>query len=173
MLDDHIKLLPEDHESAILVGRIWTPANEYYPAGPSIVRVSASEVFDLTANIATLTQLINRKDALEYLASLTAAKPVATFETIARNTLSDKRNPEQPHFISPVDLQPVKACGVTFHDSLVERLIEERSEGNKDLAYRVRKELSEKLGVDIGSVVPGSSQALELLTLLIKLESLL
>ena len=160
LIDDLSKLLPEDHGNASLVGRVWTAA------GPSIVRVTAGSIYDITQHAPTLAALINREDAASFLISLPDSDTLSSFEAVAKNTLDENRNPRLPYFISPLDLQPVKACGVTFHDSLVERIIEERTEGNKALAQRVRTELIEKLGRDFESVMPGSAEALELLALL-------
>lgn len=168
LLENVFQLLPVDHEEAGLVGRAWTPATGDRPAGPSIVRVTAEEVFDITGHVSTLAGLINREDVCDFFSSIPGTKVIADFETLARNTLTDNRDPDLPWFISPVDLQPVKACGVTFHESLVERIIEERAAGNKDLAHRIRSDLLEKLGQDFESVAPGSAKALELLTLLRK-----
>ena len=160
LIDEVFKLLPQDHEHAYLLGRVWTNA------GPSVVRVTADKIYDITLHAPTLTSLINRDDPVKFLSSLNEMDTLSTFDVVAQNTLEKNPNTDLPRFISPLDLQPVKACGVTFHDSLVERIIEERAEGNKELAHRVRAELVEKLGQDFASVKPGSAEALELLDLL-------
>jgi fumarylacetoacetate (FAA) hydrolase family protein len=134
--------------------------------GPRIVRVTGRSVYDLTATFPTISDLINQDNPQEVSDFVTSAKPIASFEEIAINTLADRRDDHLPFFISPIDLQPVKACGVTFFDSLVERMIEERTGGNKDNTSLIRAELVGKIGVDLNTVKPGSRQALELLTLL-------
>ena len=166
MLDDLTNLLPEDHAEAGLVGRVWLPGKENNPGGPSIVRVTGSAVYDLTARIPTISDLINQDNPADVVNSVTGGMFIATFGEIAANTLRTERDYSKPFFISPIDLQPVKACGVTFHDSLVERIIEERAEGDKEKALLIRRELLEKVGADFNTVKPGSKQALELLILL-------
>ena len=166
LIEDPIKLLPENHEKAILLGRIRMPRTDADPGGVFVVRVTANEVYDLTPYTPTLSDIINQDDAVEFLTSLPGTTCIASFEEIATNTLAGKTSFDKPCFISPVDLQPVKACGVTFHDSLIERIIEERAEGNKELALSIRAELLKKFGSDFDKVKPGSSQALELLALL-------
>ena len=166
MLDDLTNLLPKDHAEAGLVGRVWLPGKESKPGGPSIVRVTGSAVYDLTARIPTISDLINQDNPADVVNSVTGEMFIATFSEIAANTLRTESDYSKPFFISPIDLQPVKACGVTFHDSLVERIIEERAEGDKEKALLIRRELLEKVGADFNTVKPGSKQALELLILL-------
>ena len=166
MISDLSSLLPEDHTGAALIGRVWMPNKKNNLGGPCIVRVTGHSVYNLTAYVPTVSDLINQDNLPEVFDFVTSEKPIATFEEIATNTLADIRDDHLPFFISPIDLQPVKACGVTFFDSLVERMIEERAEGNKDNALLIREELVGKIGADLNTVKPGSRQALELLTLL-------
>jgi fumarylacetoacetate (FAA) hydrolase family protein len=74
----------------------------------------------------------------------------------------------KPHFLAPVDLQVVKACGVTFVDSLIERVIEERCGGDGALAEAVRADLLDALGGSLRGVKPGSAQATEVKAVLVE-----
>jgi fumarylacetoacetate (FAA) hydrolase family protein len=61
--------------------------------------------------------------------------------------------------LSPIDFQVIKASGVTFAISALERVIDERSRGNFALAEQIRSNLSAKVGTDALSVEPGSEAA--------------
>lgn len=159
-------LLPEDHNDATLIGRVWLPASGSKPGGPTIVHVTDTAIYDLSADFPTLTDLLHHHAPADLCRSMKTGNSVASFDEIAANTLALKRDTDKAFFISPIDLQPVKACGVTFYESLVERIIEERAEGNPELAFAIRVNLTEELGVDFSTVIPGSAQALELLELL-------
>lgn len=164
---DAQQLLPEDHEQALLIGRVWIPATAQYSAGPALVRVTAAQVYDLTPALPTLADLINHVDPVSMLVATGCVNPLARFDDIAAHTLAGSGGDHgRPFFISPIDLQPVKACGVTFHDSLVERVIEERARGDRQLALRLREEIVAETGTDFNEIVPGSREALDLLALL-------
>ena len=159
-------LLLEDHNDAMLIGRVWLPASESKPGGPTIVHITANAIYDLSADFPTLTDLLNQYAPADLCRAITTGNSIASFDEIAANTLALKRDQDKAVFISPIDLQPVKACGITFYESLVERIIEERAKGNPELALGIRVNLTEKLGADFSTVIPGSEQALELLELL-------
>jgi fumarylacetoacetate (FAA) hydrolase family protein len=74
---------------------------------------------------------------------------------------------DQP-LLSPVDLQCVKACGVTFALSAIERVIEERARGDASAAADIRARLEERVGGSIRAVAPGSEQAVALKQALIE-----
>src|SRR5690606_36927566 len=69
--------------------------------------------------------------------------------------------------LSPLDLQRVKACGVTFAVSAIERVIEERARGDSGKAAEIRGMLEDKVGAGIRNVVPGSEEAMTLKAALI------
>jgi len=76
-----------------------------------------------------------------------------------RGWRADRTKPSRPSLLAPVDFQAVKAAGVTFASSLVERTVEEAARGDPSQAGRVREELVAAIGIDLRSVVPGSQQA--------------
>jgi fumarylacetoacetate (FAA) hydrolase family protein len=82
------------------------------------------------------------------------------------NTLSAERNLGMPHFLSPVDLQAVKACGVTFAVSMLERVIEERAAGDAQKADAIRGKIRDRIGSDLSRVKPGTPQAEDLKSML-------
>jgi fumarylacetoacetate (FAA) hydrolase family protein len=74
----------------------------------------------------------------------------------------------QPWLIAPVDLQAIKAAGVTFAISMLERVIEERARGAPEQAAALRAEITGMIGDDLSRLKPGSPQAMALKDLLIQ-----
>jgi fumarylacetoacetate (FAA) hydrolase family protein len=87
---------------------------------------------------------------------------------IAANTPPDKRDPGQPWLLAPIDLQVVKAAGVTFAVSMLERVIEERARGNPSAAAAIRAEITRLVGDDLSKLIPGSPEAMRLKEVLIE-----
>ncbi len=153
------RLLPEDAFTGTLVGRAWLPAAlTGSVAGPSPVLLCEDGVFDLSHLAPTLSQLLeqgfSRNDS-----DLSLAQRIGSVDELLENTMTLQRNPELPYFLAPVDLQAVKACGVTFACSMLERVIEERAGGDPAKAEELRGELSSAMGGDIAAVIPGSAEA--------------
>lgn len=145
------RMLPVDHDKALLVGRMQLAD------GPTPVVVKGGKVIDVSAHAATVADLLERSD----IASLDG--PVVC-DTAA---LADPAG-EHPPILSPIDLQCVKAAGVTFAVSALERVIEERARGDADAAQGIRGDLEARIGGGIRSVKPGSSEAAELKAALIE-----
>ncbi|KQN37067.1 fumarylacetoacetate hydrolase [Sphingomonas sp. Leaf407] len=145
------RMLPADHDQALLVGRMQLAD------GPTPVVVKQGKVIDVSAHAATVADLLERSD----VASLDG--PVVC-DTAA---LADPAG-EHPPILSPIDLQCVKAAGVTFAVSALERVIEERARGDADAAQGIRGELEARIGGGIRSVKPGSAEAAELKAALIE-----
>jgi len=152
-------LLPEDHFDGLLVGRAWLPADLTGSiAGPSPVWVREDGVFDLTSVAATTSELF--AGGAEWAARGVESLPrVGSYDEVMAATLSADRGADRPRFLAPVDLQPIKACGVTFMVSALERVIEERAGGDSARAEAVRGQIRDRIGAEVSSVVPGSPQA--------------
>ena len=86
-------------------------------------------------------------------------RPVGTLADIAANSFSAGRDPKQPYLLSPVDLQAVKAAGVTFVVSLLERVIEEQARGSAEKADAIRADIATLIGHDLSRLKPGSTEA--------------
>ncbi|WP_430634677.1 fumarylacetoacetate hydrolase family protein [Sphingomonas hankookensis] len=145
------RMLPVDHDSALLVGRMQLAD------GPTPVVVRGGRVIDVSAHAATVADLLERSD----IASLDG--PVVC-DTAA---LADPAG-DHPPILSPIDLQCVKAAGVTFAVSALERVIEERARGDADAAQGIRGDLEARIGGGIRSVKPGSAEAAALKAALIE-----
>jgi len=124
MTDTLPNCLPDD-ANAHFVGRVWRPDVD----GPSVVTVADGEVFDISSSFATVRDLCETPDPATALAGA-KREPIGHLEDILRNTIAPDRDEDLPRLLAPIDLQAVKACGVTFANSLVERVIEERAGGD-------------------------------------------
>lgn len=149
--------LPDDQNDALLVGRIWVPG-----AGPSIGTIRDGMIVDVTSRqTPTLHHLLERADPAAYIREASGANlgPVAS---IAENSSPQARNTDEPWLLSPLDLQAIKACGVTFVTSLLERIIEEQARGETEHAARLRHEVTELIGGDLSQLKPGSPEAMRI-----------
>ncbi|WP_312854898.1 fumarylacetoacetate hydrolase family protein [Agromyces agglutinans] len=162
-IGDAADLLPADGTVGALAGRVFDPA----VGGPSVIAIRAEGVVDLSARFATMRALTEQADPAAALAA--ADGPVlASLDEVVANTPDDVRDPSCPWLLSPIDLHVVKAAGVTFPVSMIERMIEERAGGAADAAADVRAEVLGLLGGSLDDLVPGSPEAAALKELLIE-----
>jgi fumarylacetoacetate (FAA) hydrolase family protein len=117
--------LPKDGCAGTLVGRAWVPGD---PPGPSVVAIRKDGVFDLSRTVPTMADLINADDPLALARA--PGERIGDLAAILANSAYDRRDPATPHFLAPCDLQALKASGVTFATSLLERVIEEQARGD-------------------------------------------
>lgn len=155
-------LLPEDGTKGTLVGRVWLPQAN----GPAVVAVRADGVFDVTAKFPTVSALCEEDNPAKALAA-SKGERIGDLQAIVANTAPDGRDPKKPWLLAPVDLQTLKAAGVTFAISMLERVIEERAKGNPASAEAIREEVTRLIGDDLSKLKPGSDQAMHLKQVLI------
>jgi len=151
----HLAYLPHDLSSALLVGRVWDPRGE---GGPAIVALRGDEVVDITGAAPTMADLLDHEDPAA-VAAAAPGRPLGLVEQLLRDSLSGRRALERPWLLAPCDLQAIKACGVTFATSLLERVIDERIGGDPAKAQALRMTLQDLLGEDISEIQPGSPGA--------------
>ncbi|NMK47290.1 fumarylacetoacetate hydrolase family protein [Achromobacter sp. Bel] len=147
--------LPSDLSEALLVGRVWRPAPVN---GPSVVVVRNGEVVDITAVAPTVADLLDRADRVA-VARNAAGESLGDVRALMAATLQGGGG---PHLLAPCDLQPVKAAGVTFAISLLERMIEEEAGGDASRADEIRVRMQALIGSDLSRLRPGSAQAAKL-----------
>ncbi|OAE03720.1 fumarylacetoacetate hydrolase family protein [Arthrobacter sp. OY3WO11] len=145
-------VLPEDAGSALLIGRVW----DVETSGPRVIAVQGGDVYDLQPLAGTVSELLERPDVV---ADVRAAMTRPRWSTPEIIEASLARDTTRPYLLAPVDLQVVKACGVTFVDSMIERVIEERCGGDASRARQTRELVSAALGGSIASIRPGSPEA--------------
>jgi fumarylacetoacetate (FAA) hydrolase family protein len=146
--------LPADGLAGALVGRVWRPD----VGGPSVVVARDGVLFDVSAAFATTRDLAETADPAA-AARAAPGERLGAIEEILANTPPERRNPERPWLIAPIDLQAIKAAGVTFATSLIERVIEERARGERAAAESIRAEFARRVGVELASITPGSPAA--------------
>jgi fumarylacetoacetate (FAA) hydrolase family protein len=156
--------LPEDGHAGTLVGRAWLPGPT---PGPAVVGFRADGVYDLSERVATMAGLLERADPAEVVRT-TPGRRIASLETLLGNTTRTPRDDGAPHLLAPCDLQVIKAAGVTFATSLLERVIEERAVGDRSRAAAVRDLVLNAIGGDLRALRPGSDAAMRLKALLIE-----
>ncbi|MGW1678370.1 fumarylacetoacetate hydrolase family protein [Saccharopolyspora sp. NPDC002376] len=151
LLENALDVLPADHAAATLVGRLHDPDED----GPAVVAVRGDELVDLTAVAPTLSDLLERRDAVDLARSAPGRKswPLARVLAEALSGGSGAR------LLAPADLQVLKAAGVTFVKSMLERVIEERAGGDAARAAETRVQVEQALGGALATVVPGSEGA--------------
>jgi fumarylacetoacetate (FAA) hydrolase family protein len=156
--------LPQDRFTGTLVGRVWDPSQQ----GPSPVVVREDGVFDLSGVEPTLSEILNLEQPASLLSGLSQLPRLGDVQAILENSDYGRRDASKPWFLAPCDLQVVKASGVTFIASLLERVIEERALGDVARAEALRESITSALGGDLSTVVPGSKEAAHLKQLLIE-----
>jgi fumarylacetoacetate (FAA) hydrolase family protein len=144
--------LPADLSDALLVGRVWR--NDVN--GPSVVVVRQGEVFDITAQAATVSDLLDHDDAAAF-ARAAQGESLGRVEALIEAALRGADAPVR--LLAPCDVQAIKACGVTFAVSLLERVIEEQAGGNPARADELRSSLLKDIGADLSAIKPGSPEA--------------
>jgi fumarylacetoacetate (FAA) hydrolase family protein len=153
--------LPADGTAGTLVGRAWLPDVD----GPAVVVVRADGLYDVSRAFPTMRDLAEASDPAAAVAAAEGER-IGTVADVLANTPEEGRDQTKPWLLAPVDLQAIKAAGVTFAQSLIERVIEEQARGAPEKAAAVRAEVEGALGGAVAGLVPGSPQAAELKRLL-------
>jgi len=149
------QVLPQDADRALLVGRVMLP-----DAGPAVVVIQDGEAIDITHRFPFVALLLNERDpAAAARAAVKEGQRLGPAATLAANSLAAQQDATKPFLLAPVDLQAIKACGVTFAASMIERVIEERTGGDPKAAEAIRHNLAQDLGIDLGSIRAGSAEA--------------
>lgn len=147
-----------------LIGRARVPGH----AHPRIVTVRNGELIDITAKgMATVRDIAESGRAAEHVRA-TPGQSLGSVDTILANSVAGSGGGDKITLLSPVDLQAIKASGVTFVVSLLERVIEEQARGDKSRADALRGEILELIGTDLSELVPGSDTAMKVKAALIE-----
>jgi fumarylacetoacetate (FAA) hydrolase family protein len=146
---------PSDGFAGAWVGRAWTPGAG---GGPVVITVRPEGVFDITADVATMSALCDLPDPAAHVRGL-AGRRLCDLDELLANSCVDRRDDRTPWLLAPVDLQAIKAAGVTFAASLMERIVEEHAKGDPAAADDIRRNLTAEIGVDLSKVRPGSPES--------------
>ena len=151
-----------DFGKGCFVGRIW----DKNKAGPCLVTIRNEHVYDITSpNIPTMRDLLELNDVKGYLDRNIGEKIVSVQELLISSLASQNK---QFFLIAPCDFQAIKACGVTFAKSMVERVIEERAAGDPKKAESLRGYIGGLIGDSLQNIIPGSDKSLEVKKALVK-----
>ncbi|WP_337267255.1 fumarylacetoacetate hydrolase family protein [Oryzifoliimicrobium ureilyticus] len=146
-------VIDEAARRGVLVGRVWDRELN----GPCVVTVRDGTVFDVTASAAaTVSQLLEKDDPASYVRHADG-RPLASLDEIAEASLSAEN--QRFGLLAPCDLQVIKACGVTFAQSMIERVIEEKAAGDPQRAAGIRERVSDLIGGSLAALKAGSPQA--------------
>lgn len=134
---------------------LWLGRIERSGVGPCVVTLRGGQVLDITSKTAPTTRdVLERDDAADYVRS-------APGEALGAVEAGH-------HWLAPCDLQPVKACGVTFAGSMVERVIEEQAAGDPAKAAAIRERIGKQVGDSLNDIIPGSDAATDVKQALIE-----
>ena len=148
--------------SQSLAGRVHLPH-----IGPAIVRVDGDKLIDITAIFPTMRDLCEMKNPAEALKAA-EGKTIGKLQDILANANPAKREISKPWLLAPIDLQAIKAAGVTFAVSMLERVIEEKTRGDAAAANAIRSTINDLVGGDLRKIKPGSPEAASLKDTLMK-----
>ena len=135
---------------------LWDGSGTLKCRAPSVVTIRGGMVIDITSKIAPLVRDICE---LDEPATYVRAASGTTLGTVADTAAATVGDPSQTHFLAPCDLQVVKASGVTFAGSMIERVIEEQAAGDPTKAEVIRKRVGSILGDSLSNIRPGSPEA--------------
>jgi fumarylacetoacetate (FAA) hydrolase family protein len=153
--------LPADLHGALLVGRVWRPDVNEGAGGPAVVAVRGGRLVDISRHAATVSDLLEREDLLAIVRDADGEDLGDALELVAA-AQGGQQLAKGIKLLAPCDLQAIKACGVTFAVSLLERVIEEQAKGDPARAGELRGELQKTIGTNLSEMKPGSDAALRL-----------
>lgn len=152
-MSDQTPCLPD--EGGLLVGRAWKTG-----VGPVLFALSETDCFDVTVAGPTMAELLSRKDAAGIVRStIRSGDSFCTVDELIENSAPDRSREDRAHLLAPCDLQVIKAAGVTFAASLLERIIDEKAKGDPGAAAEVRETVTALIGNDMSTIRPGSAEA--------------
>jgi fumarylacetoacetate (FAA) hydrolase family protein len=153
--------LPQDLDQALMVGRVWrsAPTN-----GPAVVAVRKGRVVDITRHAPTVSELFERDDLVAIVRDAEGEDlgDVNALVAAALTADKDEQMSAPVRLLAPCDLQAIKACGVTFAVSLLERVIEEQAKGDPARANALRAQLQATIGTNLSELEPGGEAAMRL-----------
>jgi fumarylacetoacetate (FAA) hydrolase family protein len=149
--------LPDDGYAGALAARVWRPDVD----GPSVAAVRMDGVYDVSAEFPTMRDLCEQPSPAEALRTAQGQR-IGSLTDILAGTPRDARSKDRPWLLGPIDLQAIKAAGVTFAQSMLERVIEERARGSREGASSAREAIANVLGEELTALKPGSPAAMRL-----------
>ncbi|MFV0383510.1 fumarylacetoacetate hydrolase family protein [Paracoccus sp. (in: a-proteobacteria)] len=153
-------MLPDSHDNARLVGRIWQPGK-----GPCVVILRGDQVVDVTGSVVTMADFLDDDPAGRF--DNLQGNPVGKLADFVHSPEKMGYHADLPCLLAPCDFQALKACGVTFARSMVERVIDERTAGDPARADELRQRIGRLIGDNLSDIEAGSAKAAEVKAALI------
>ncbi|MGQ1462334.1 fumarylacetoacetate hydrolase family protein [Acinetobacter baumannii] len=153
-------MLPTSLSNAKLVGRIWRPNK-----GPSVVILRDNILIDVTESVTSMADFLDNNPA--DLFDTLMGEPIGKVEDLILNPEEMGYHSDRPCLLAPCDFQALKACGVTFAKSMVERVIDERTSGDPARAEELRQRIGALIGGSLSNIQAGSQKAAEVKATLI------
>lgn len=155
-------MLPDSPAGARLAGRVWRPEMD----GPSVVIVRGGQVIDVTAAVVSMADFLDDDPAgrFDRLDGEVLGRP----EDFVLDPAAMGAGADRPCLLAPCDFQALKACGVTFAQSMIERVIDERTAGDPSRADDLRRRIGALIGGNLASVHAGSEAAAAVKAALVK-----
>jgi len=152
------QILNLQKQGALFIGRVWQPQK----SGPTPVLIRNNHVLDISKIAATTSSLLELDNLAALLNNAKDLPIIADLSTLLNNSLYQNKNLDVAYLLAPCDIQAIKASGVTFVASMLERVIEERAAGDLNQAAFFRKELNNIIGDDLSKITPGSKESQEI-----------
>lgn len=147
-------MLPQNSETAVLAGRVWKPGT-----GPCLVRLEAGRVIDITSPAIPTMQALLEQDRPADVARSAPGTPLCSLAELSAGS-TETADADALRLLAPADLSAIKASGVTFAESMVERVIEERAAGDLSRAEEIRDRVKAVIGDSLSGIEPGSDKAM-------------
>lgn len=145
-------MLPASLQHAKLVGRVWIPNQ-----GPSIVLLRDQYLIDITESVISMADFLDDHPADRF--DTLTGKSIGKIEDLILDPAQMGYNADRPCLLAPCDFQALKACGVTFAKSMVERVIDERTSGDPARAEDLRQRIGALIGGSLSNIQAGSEKA--------------
>jgi fumarylacetoacetate (FAA) hydrolase family protein len=159
------KVFPQDAERAVLLARVHMP-----DLGAVLALATPDALYDLSSIAPTSADMLAIADAAALIAAQRSQLPqLIDMPSVLSNSALMQPDLARPYFLAPCDLQPIKAAGVTFVASMLERVIEEQARGDASRALAVREKVSKVIGDNLRAIVPGSEKAMQVKALLMEM----
>ena len=149
-------MLPEGMDGARLVGRVWRPGL----GAPSVVILRGETVIDVTGSLVSVSDFLEDENPAARFDAL-QGEEIGSVHDLVLDPERMGYDTDRPCLLAPIDFQAVKACGVTFARSMVERVIDERTAGDPERADAIRTRIGDLIGGSLANIEAGSARAAE------------
>ena len=158
-------IIPDNGAVGTWIGRAWVPASldKHGIAGPHVILVKNGQVHSMQDKVSTVSELIEFESPAQWIDEQSELPLLCSLAELEQNSLyftheESMSESSTARLLAPNDLMAVKACGVTFIKSLLERVVEEKAGGDPRRAEQLRQKIISALGENLSEVKPGSPE---------------